>query len=252
MSRLADLLRPAWGEHGAWAVGLTSCAAGVAMARSPAPAVLLLLPGVALFVGAKGFISRWRRTGKGLLPAAVVGLLGLLCVLPAALRAPLAFGAAAAIVLPFSLLYAYYAGSPRWTRSLGVEVGGSTLLAGSAAFPILAARPLAEMEALLAGLFFVLVFLPGVLRARIPKDPAPLLRSLAAGLALAAACLAASLPLLHLASWWILLAVPPLLKDGYRAWSLPAWTTRTLGLNLTLKGIYVAAVAAACWKPTAG
>ena len=249
MTRIADMLRPAWGEHGAWAMGLTSCAAGIAMARSASPAIYLLLPSVALFIGAKGFIARYRRTRRGGVPAAVFGLLGLLCAVPAALQALPAYAAAAALAVPFSILYVLYADSPRWTRSLGVETAGSALLAGSASLPILAARPASLFEALLAGLFFALVFLPGVLRARIPKDPSPLLRAVTSGLALAAAALAACLPLLGLATWWVLLAVPPLLKDGYRAWSVPSWSTRTLGINLTLKGMYVAAVAAACWRP---
>ena len=243
-------LRGAWGEHGTWVVALVSCGTGLLLARHPGWKGFLLLPGVALFTGAKGLATRYRRSGRGSVPLALFLAAGAACLAPAALAVPRAALALALLVAPFSVLYFAFAHSPRWTRALAVELAGTFLLASTSGFALLLARPEAYAEALSAWGFFGLTYLPGVLRARIPKDPSVAMKAWCTLLALAGPLCLAGLSLAGRCSWWALLAAPPLLKDAYRAWVLPAWSTRTLGLNLTLKAVYVAAVVGLAWRPT--
>jgi hypothetical protein len=246
---LGSAFRGAWGEHGAWAVGLISAAAGLGMARSLEPGALLLLPATAFLIGAKGLAARYRRTGGGLSALLVLAGAGVGCSVPAAIRAPEACGALAATALPFAALYYVFSNSPRWTRSLAVELLGTLLLASSSGLPIAVARKGAYGESLCAWALFGVTFLPGVLRARLPKSRAVALKAActlcaAGGLALLAAYVAHGRM-----AWWGLVAAPPIAKEAYRAWALPDWSTRELGVNLTLKALFVALAVALSWQP---
>jgi hypothetical protein len=242
-------LRAAWGEHGTWVVALVSCGTGLLLARRPGWEGFLLLPGVALFTGAKGLATKCRRSGRGWAPLALFLSAGAACVAPAALASPLAALALALLVGPFSAFYFVFADSPRWTRALAVELAGTFLLASTSGFALLLARPEAFAEALSAWGFFGLTYLPGVLRARIPKDPSIVLKVWCTLLALAGPLCLTGLALSGRCAWWALLAAPPLLKDAYRAWVSPAWSTKKLGLNLTLKAVYVSLVVGLAWRP---
>lgn len=248
--KVRDSLRGAWGEHGAWVVALVSCGTGLLLARHPDWRGLLLLPGVALCTAAKGLAPKYRRSGRGLVPMALFAVGGAALMAPAALAAPLPALLLAALAAPFSVLYFIFADTPRWTRSLAAETLGTFLLASTSGFALLLVRPQAYAEALWAWSFFGTTYLPGVLRARIPKDPSLALKAGCTVLALAGPSLLAGLILTERCEWWAVLAAPPLLKDAYRAWVLPDWTTKKLGLNLTLKAVYVALVVGLAWRPS--
>lgn len=247
--RLRSWFRGAWGEHGAWAVGLVSVVAGLVMARTLNPAALLLVPAVALMIGAKGLTAVGRKTGGTMFPAMLFAVAGAACAIPAAFRAPWACGALAATALPFGVLYYLFANSTRWTRSLTVEAFGTLLLASACGLPILVARRGAYAEALCAWVFFGLMFLPGVLRARLPKSRQISLKIVCTFAAVGSLALLAAFVVIGRTAWWSLIAAPPTLKEAYRAWALPDWSTRELGLNLTLKAIFVALVVSAAWQP---
>ena len=253
LSRLGEWLRAsfrgAWGEHGAWAVGLVSVGAGLVMARSPDPAVLLLLPAVALSVAAKGLATRYRRTRSGLVPTALLAAGAGACALPAALKAPLAVGSLVTVALPFAVLYFFVADSPRWTRSLAMEAFGTLLLASSSGLPIAVARSGGYLEALCAWAFFGLIYMPGILRARIPKTHQVSLKIACTLAAAGSLGLLTAFVVAGRTAWWSLIAAPPIVKEAYRAWALPDWSTRELGLNLTLKAIFVALVVSLAWQP---
>lgn len=248
---LRSSLRGSWGEHGAWVVALVSAGSGLVMAGKPGLPAFLLVPAVACLTAAKGLAVRLRRTGKGMLPTAAFITAAMACAAPAALLSPAAYAVLAAVGAPFSLLYFAFAGSPRWTRSLGTELGGTFLLAAATGLPILAVRPRAFGEASAAWVFMGLSYLPGVLRARIPKDPGPGLRIACAAFAFAALGVLVALAACGRLPWWALAAAPPILKDVYRAWAVPDWTTKRLGLNLTAKAVYVGLVVSLGWGPWA-
>lgn len=246
---LRSAFRGAWGEHGAWVVGLVSASAGLVMARSLEPAVLLLLPAVAFVVAAKGLATRVRRSRTGLPGLTLMAAGAAACAVPAGLKIPLVLGSLAAAALPFSLLYFWVADSPRWTRSLAVELLGTLLLASSAGLPIAVAGGGACREAICAWAFFGVAYIPGVLRARIPKTHQVSLRIACTFAATASLGLLAAYAFLGVAAWWSLLAAAPIAKEAYRAWRMPDWSTRALGLNLTLKALFVAAVVSLAWHP---
>lgn len=248
-AKARSALRGAWGEHGAWVVALVSCGTGLLLARHPDWRGLLLPPGVACLTAAKGLATRYRRSGQGRGPLSLFLGAGAACLVPAALSAPLAALALGALAAPFSVLYFFFADTPRWTRALAVELIGTFLLASASGFPLLLVRPEAYAEALWAWSFFGFSYLPGVIRARIPKDPSSALKTGCTLLALAGPSLLLGLVWAGQCSAWALLAAPPLLKDAYRAWVPVGWTTRKLGLNLTLKAVYVALVVGIAWRP---
>jgi hypothetical protein len=229
-------------------VALVSCSSGLIMARPPSAPALLLLPATALLTASKGLATSLRRSGQGAFPLTLFLLGGAACAAPAAIVSPVAYATLVGAAAPFALLYFAFADSPRWTRSLAVEAGGTLLLATVAGLPILASRPESHSEAAAAWLFFGLTFLPGVLRARIPKDPSRPLRVACSALALASLGVLVVLVLRERAAWWTLVAAPPILKEAYRAWAVPDWTTRQLGINLTLKAIFVGLVVSIGWR----
>lgn len=248
---LRSSLRGIWGEHGAWAVVLPSYAAGLIIGRPPSVAALLLLPSVVLLTGAKGLAQRARRSGRGWPALIVFGALAGLSALPTALRAPRPFAAVAALAGPFLALYLWRADSPRWTRSLAVEVYGAALLGSAGALAILGSRPGAALDGGLAWATLASLFLPGVVRARLPKDPRVPLRLLCTGFVLAGLGIQAGLVAAGVMAAWGLAAGLSLLGDLAGAWAIPGWSTRRLGITLTVKTSAAALVLALAWRTVA-
>ena len=94
-----------WGEHGAWAMVLTSLGAGLVLGRPPSWQAWLLLPAGAFLTGTKGLAQITRRTGRGWGVLAGFALAGMACAVPTALAAPLPFAVVAAVAGPFAVLY---------------------------------------------------------------------------------------------------------------------------------------------------
>ncbi len=242
-----DSLRGIWGEHGAWAVVLSCYAAGLIVVWPPKIASLLLLPAIVLLTGGKGLAQEVRRTGRGWTWLVLFGLMGGVCALPTALAAPWGFLAAACLSLPFLGVYFLMAGSPRLTRSLVVELYGTALLGTVSGLAYLGTRPASLREAALTWPLFTCLFLPGVLRARLPKAPSPLLRSACIVLAAAGAGLIACYCLIGRLAPWGAFAGLVLLEDIRGALVIPRWTTRRLGMILTFKNAFACLVLAASW-----
>ncbi len=238
-----------WGEHGAWAMVLTSLGAGLAAAWPAAFVPWLLLPCVVLLTGAKGMAQRARRSGSGYGPPAFLALAGGSCALPAVLAAPVPFLIAALLVAPFAWLYVLHAASPAWTRSLPVEVLGALYAALAGPMALVAGRPGAPMDAACLWAALAVLFLPGVLRARMRKDSSSALRWATAGSALLGAAVWGGLPLSGLVARWGFLGAVVFLGDLWAAWALPEWRVRTMGIVFTLRYAAAALILALAWRP---
>lgn len=242
------LPKGAWGEHGAWAMALTSLGAGLVLGHPPALASWLLLPSVVLLTAAKGLAQRARRIGSGYGLLAGYALGGTVFAIPALLAAPLPFIAAGAVIGPFGALYAWYSDSPRFTRSLPVELLGTCLVAAGGPLALAATHPQAPGDVLLFWAALATLFLPGVFRARLRKEPTLLLR-----------CVTAAAALLGLAAWcalawqsvlapWGLLGATVFLGDLWSVLALPQWRVKTLGIFFTLRYAAASLVAALAWR----
>jgi len=173
-ARWKSTFRGIWGEHGAWAVVLTCYAGGFIIGWPPRSATISLLPAIVLLTGGKGLAQKVRRTGRGWIWLILFGLFGSAAALPTAIAAPRGFLAVTALSLPFLVLYFLMAGSPKLTRSLGIELYGTALLGTVSGLAYLGSRPGQLANAALAWPLFACLFLPGVLRApRLPKKPVP-------------------------------------------------------------------------------
>jgi hypothetical protein len=243
------LPKGAWGEHGAWAMALTSLGAGLVLAWPPVLASWLLLPSVVLVTAAKGMAQRARRTGDGYGLLAVFSCAGALFALPAVVVAPLPFLAAGAIVAPFGALYAWYADSPRFTRSLPVELLGTCLVAAGGPLALAATHPAALSDVALTGMALATLFLPGVFRARVRKEPTPWLRSVTAATAVAGLASWCAMAGYGLMAPWGLAAATVFLGDLWSVAALPQWRVKTLGIFFTLRYAAAALLMAFAWRP---
>ncbi len=248
---LGERLRAAWGEHGTWAILLTSACLGMVAAWPPGWISLATLAGLSGLAAAKVLAVRtWRREeGWGFLLAVSVG--SGLALLPLLVRAPAATAAVGASGLPFLALYLREAREPRWTRTLLVETAGTLLLATSAGLGILASRPLALADAVLASLAAALLFLPGVPRVRLLKEPRGVFRLAVLLLALTGAATIAVLAATGVTAPWGALAALVFAGDLRAAWVVPAVSARHLGLALTLRSVPAALVLGLAWRPVA-
>ncbi len=247
MASWRSSLRGIWGEHGAWAVVLSCYASGVIIAWPPAAASILLLPAVVFLTGGKGLAQKVRRTGRGRIWLAIFGTAGVASVLPTAVVAPLGFAAVAALSVPFLGAYFLMAGSPRLTRSLAVELYGTALLGTVSGLAYLGSNPEDLKNAALAWPLFVCLFLPGVLRARLPKTPTVPLRTACILLAACGAALVVAYGLAGRVAWWGVPAGLVFLEDVRGAFVIPGWTTKRLGVVLTVRNSLACLVLAAAW-----
>jgi hypothetical protein len=243
------LPKGAWGEHGAWAMAFTSLGAGLVLARPPALASWLLIPSAVLLTSSKGLAQRARRTGTGYGVLAVFACAGGLLALPAFLAAPLPFLAAGAVIAPFGALYIWYSDSPAFTRSLPVELLGTCLMASGGPLALAATRPAALGDVGLAAMAMTTLFLPGVFRARVRKDPTPWLRSVTAASALVGLAAWSLLAAYGIMAPWGLLAATVFLGDLWSVVALPQWRVKTLGIFFTLRYAAAALVMAFAWRP---
>ncbi len=228
---------------------LTSLGAGLAVVWPGALAPWLLLPCVVLLTGAKGMAQRARRTGSGYGPLAFLALAGGSCALPAVLASPIPFVIAALLVAPFAWLYVLHAASPAWTRSLLVEVLGALYAALGGPLALAAGRPGAYLDAACLWGALAVLFLPGVLRARMRKDASAALRWATAVSALLGAAVWGGLPLSRLVAPWGFLGAVVFLGDLWAAWVLPEWRVRTMGIVFTLRYAAAALILALAWRP---
>lgn len=238
-----------WGEHGAWAMVLTSLGAGLACGWPPSWQAWLLLPAVVLLTGTKGLAQIARRTGRGWVVLATFALAGAAFALPAVLAAPLPFASVAAIAGPFAVAYLWFAASPRWTRSLLVETIGVLLMATAAPLALAATRPSTPEDLVGFGVALGVLFLPGVLRARMRKDPSLVMRGLTAAAALLGLALWCGLALSELMRGWGLLAATIFLGDLWSVIALPEWRVRSLGLFFAIRYGAAALILALAWRP---
>lgn len=236
-----------WGEHGAWAMALTSLGAGLVLGRPPSWQAWMLLPSAACLIGAKGLSQVTRRTERGWATLAGFALSGLALALPAAWAAPLPFAVVALVAGPFSLVYLRFADTPRWTRSLAAEVTGTLLMASAGPLAVASSRPTSPWDLLGLGASLGSLFLPGVLRARMRKDPSPGMRGLTAASALAGLALWCALVLQGLLAPWGLLGATVFLGDLWAVAALPQWRVRTLGAFFTIRYALAALILALAW-----
>ena len=238
-----------WGEHGAWAMVFTSLCAGLILAWPPSWQAWLLLPSVALLTGTKGLAQVARRTGRGGAVLATFALSGVAFALPAVLAAPLPFAVVAAVAVPFAVAYLGFAASPRWTRSLPVETIGALLTATASPLVLAATRPSAPEDLVGLGAALGALFLPGVLRARMRKDPSSVMRALTAASALLGLALWCGLALSGFMRGWGLLAATIFLGDLWSVMALPQWRVRSLGLFFAIRYAAAALILALAWHP---
>lgn len=238
-----------WGEHGAWAMVFTSLGAGLVLGRPPSWQAWLLLPAVALLTGTKGLAQVARRTGRGWGFLAGFALVGSAFALPAVLAAPVPFAAVAIVAVPFAAAYLGFAASPRWTRSLVVEAIGALLTATAAPLALAATRPSAPEDLVGFGAALGALYLPGVLRARMRKNPSPVMRALTAASALSGIVLWCGLALSGFMRGWGLLAATIFLGDLWSVVALPDWRVRSLGLFFAVRYAAAALLLALAWHP---
>ena len=167
---MAITWRDAWGEHGAWAIVLSCYVAGLIISRPPSLAGYLLFPSVVLLTAGKGIAKKASRTGRGLAVLSLVGIVGVLTAVPAALSAPKVFILIAVLTVPFICVYFFFAKSVKVTRSLQVELYGVILLSSVSTLVIATSKSHGIKEALLVWPLFAVLFLPGVARAKLLKN----------------------------------------------------------------------------------
>lgn len=245
--RWRSSLKGIWGEHGAWAVVLSCYGAGLLIAWPPSIASLLLLFAIIFLTGGKGLAQKVRRTGRGWSLLIAFGLAGAASAGPTALAAPWGFFAVACLSLPFLGAYFLMAGSPKLTRSLVVELYGTALLGTVSSLVYLGSHPAGFREAAFAWPLFVGLFLPGVFRARLPKAPTPGLRAACILFAAAGSGLILGYCLVGRLAPWGMLAALVFLEDASGALRIPDWTTRRLGIVLTIKNAAACLLLAAAW-----
>ena len=242
------LPKGAWGEHGAWAMALTSLGAGLVLAGPPVLASWLMVPAVVLLTAAKGMAQRVRRSGEGFGPCFAFTAAGLLFALPAAVAAPDAFLPVAAVAVPFGAIYAWNSDSPRFTRSLPVEMLGTCLVAAGGPLAVAGARPTALTDAALAWLAMGTLFLPGVFRARVRKDPSAALRTVTAASACAGIAAWGALAWGGFMAPWGLVAATVFLGDLWSVGALPKWGVKTLGIFFSVRYAAAALLMALAWR----
>ena len=93
------------------------------------------------------------------------------------------------------------------------------------------------------------LFLPGVLRARMRKDPNLGVRALTAAAAVLGLAMWCALVLAGLMNGWGLLAASVFLGDLWSVWALPEWRVRTLGLFFAVRYAVAALILALAWHP---
>ncbi len=241
--------RGIWGEHGAWAMALTSLGAGLVLVWPAHLASWLLLPSAVFLTGAKGLAQKARRSGSGYDMLILFGAAGGALALPGAVAAPLPFGAAALLLVPFAVLHVVYAASPRWTRALAVEVAGALLVAMGGSLALAASRPAALVDGAWAWAALGTLFLPGIFRARARKDPSLTIRLAASGAAVAGLALWCCLGFAGPMAPWGLVGATIFLGDLWAAWALPEWKVRALGIFFAIRYAVAALLMALAWRP---
>lgn len=249
---MAITKRDIWGEHGAWAIVLTAWSAGLIVGRPPVSAGLLLLPAVFFFTAGKGIAQKARRSGRSIGLLAAFGFLGALCSVPAALAAPPVFIAVAFATIPFLVIYFFFADQPAVTRALGVELYGVFVLASVAMLVIAASHPRRTSAAVLAWPLFALLFTPGVVRARLLKKKTAALKAAVMVIAALGAAIVVVYVIQGRLAAWTLPAVLVFVEDVVNAVRNPHWTTRRLGVTLTIKNAAAALLLAAGWIGVGG
>lgn len=244
-------LRGIWGEHGAWAMALTSLGAGLVLAWPAHLASWLLLPSAVFLTGAKGLAQKARRSGSGYGMLLLFGAAGGAFALPGAMAAPLPFGVAALLLVPFAVLHVSFAASPRWTRALAVEVAGAFLVAMGGSLALAATRPGAIVDGAWAWAALGTLFLPGIFRARARRDPSLAIRLATSGAALAGLVFWGCLGLAGPMAPWGLAGASIFLGDLWAAWALPEWKVRTLGIFFATRYAVAALLMALAWRPLA-
>ena len=178
----------------------------------------------------------------------VLSALAGLGLLPLLLAAPLPLLALGALAAPFAALYAWEAADPKWIRTLGVETAGIALLASSAGFAVLAARPQRFVDAGMASLAAAALFVPGAPRAKLLKAPTATLRAALLALFALGAGFVATLPLLGFIAWWGGLAALSFAADLRAALVIPKYPARRLGLLLLFRNSAAALLLGFSWK----
>lgn len=245
---MAITWRDFWGEHGAWAIVLSCYAGGLIISIPPSLAGLLLLPSVILLTGGKGIAKKAGRTGKGLVLLTLVGFFGILAAVPAALAAPIPFLLIAIMTLPFLVMYFFSAGSVAVIRSLAVELYGAVLLSSVTMLTIASSGAHDTKEALLAWLMFALLFMPGVVRAKLMKNRSMGLRITTAALAIAGSALIVTYIAEGAVLVWAVAGILVYVEDLVWIVRLPSWPTMKLGIVLTVKNAAACLLFAFCWK----
>jgi hypothetical protein len=238
-----------WLEHGTWATLWTTFGFGVLVAWPPAWATAATLAGLSCLAAAKvlavrihrGQVSRWVPVGWLLAGAAAL--------LPVLISAPLFVAAVGAAGAAFLAVYFRGSSDPRWTRTLPVELVGVVLMSAAAGFAVLASRPNAVTQAILAWATSAVLFVPGVPRAKLLKARTPGLRAMLLGVGLLGAAAIVLLALSGRIPWWGALAGLVFLGDLRAAVLTPRIKTRRLGMVLTLRNAAAALLLGLTWRP---
>lgn len=245
---LRSTLRLAWSEHGTWAILWTSFGLGLLVAWPPGWVTASTFAGLSALAAAKVLLTPARQgkvpLGATLFPGVAAGL-GLL---PLLLAAPLPLLVLGLVAAPFVSLYAWEAKDPKWTRTLGVEGAGIVLLASSAGLAILAARPNHLLDAGVASLAAAALFLPGVPRARLLKQPTTALRVALFVLFLVGVGWTVSLAALGFTAWWGTLAALTFAADLRAALVVPRYPAHRLGLLLLFRNTAAVVLLGMSWR----
>ncbi len=130
-----------------------------------------------------------------------------------------------------------------------VEAIGALLAATAAPLALAATRPSAPEDLVALGAALGALFLPGVLRARMRKDPSSVMRALTAASALLGLALWCGLALSGFIRGWGLLAATIFLGDLWSVVALPEWRVRSLGLFFAVRYAAAALILALAWHP---
>jgi hypothetical protein len=126
---------------------------------------------------------------------------------------------------------------------------GTLLMAAAAPLALAATRPSAPDDLVGLGAALGTLFLPGVLRARMRKDPSLGVRALTAAAAVLGLALWCALVLAGRLDPWGLPAATVFLGDLWSVWALPEWRVRTLGIFFTIRYAAAAVLLALAWHP---
>jgi hypothetical protein len=130
-----------------------------------------------------------------------------------------------------------------------VEATGTLLMATAAPLALASTRPSAPEDLVSLGAALGGLFLPGVLRARMRKDPSLVMRALTAAAALFGLALWCGLALSGFMRGWGLLAATIFLGDLWSVIALPEWRVRSLGLFFAARYAAAALILALAWHP---